>query len=266
MTTFASLLRDIRKAAYSEKDKGTRFERLIKNYLQTSTKYAVQLKTVWLWEQFPYRRDFGGKDTGIDLVAKTYDGDYWAIQCKCYAEHTVINKPAVDSFLATSSRTFRDESGITCRFAHRLWVATTEKWGANAREAMENQQPPVSMLNYFDIEADTTVDWDKLDAGVSGQEAQDRAIHQPRPHQQKALFNAHEYYKTHDRGKLIMACGTGKTFTSLRLVEQETDNKGLILVFGLERGRVVCIDLGDAVNNKKTYPEDLRHLAEIISC
>ena len=50
-----------------------------------------------------------------------------------------------------------------------------------------------------------------------------------RPHQQDAMKAAHEYYKTHNRGKMIMACGTGKTFTSLRLVEQETGNKGLIL-------------------------------------
>lgn len=44
------------------------------------------------------------------------------------------------------------------------------------------------------------------------------------------MKKAHEYYKAHDRGKLIMACGTGKTYTSLQIVEQETNNKGLILV------------------------------------
>ncbi len=38
------------------------------------------------------------------------------------------------------------------------------------------------------------------------------------------------------------------------------------IVFGLYRGKVVCINLSDAVNNKKVYPEELRHLARVISC
>ena len=102
MATFWTIIEDIRKNAYTERDKGTRFERLIRNYLKTSKKYEILLKEVWLWSEFPYRREFGGTDTGIDLVALTNDGQYWAIQCKCYAENTTIDKAAVDSFLSTS--------------------------------------------------------------------------------------------------------------------------------------------------------------------
>lgn len=229
VATFLSLVNKIREEAFTEKDKGYRFEKLIKNYFLTSKKYISLLSDVWLWSEFPFKKDFGGKDTGIDLVAKTIGGEYWAIQCKCYAAKTVIDKPAVDSFLATSSRLFIDETGKTKSFSNRLWVTTTEKWGPNAKEAMENQQPPVTVLNAFDIDADTTVDWEKLDAGLHGESASEKVIYAPRPHQKTALMKAHEYYKTHDRGKLIMACGTGKTFTALRLVEQETDKKGLIL-------------------------------------
>ena len=68
-----------------------------------------KFKKVWLWNEFPGKNDLGGGDTGIDLVALTYDGDYWAIQCKCFHEGAVIDKPAVDSFLSTSSRTFKNE-------------------------------------------------------------------------------------------------------------------------------------------------------------
>ena len=230
MAGFMSLLQTIRKEAFSERDKGTRFERLICNYLKTSRKYCELLDSVWMWENFPYRKDFGGTDLGIDLVAKTKDGEYWAIQCKCYAEDTIIDKPAVDSFLATSSRTFLDENGNKIRFSNRLWIATTEKWGKNAEESIQNQEPPVMVLNAFDIETDTTVDWDKLDNNLHGFEARLSVKRSPRSHQLEAMKNAHEYYKTHDRGKLIMACGTGKTYTSLQIVEQETNNKGLILV------------------------------------
>ena len=230
MATFWSIIQDIRKKAYTEHDKGTRFERLICNYLKTSKKYEILLKEVWLWNEFPYRKEFGGSDTGIDLVALTKDGHYWAIQCKCYADDTVINKAAVDSFLSTSSRQFVDDNMEQQSFSSRLWFATNNKWGKNAKEAFENQNPPAYIINSWDVADDETVDWDELDAGLFGSTAVKKRKISPKKHQETALANAAKYYKTHDRGKLIMACGTGKTYTSLCLVEQETQNKGLILV------------------------------------
>lgn len=228
--SFFALLEKIRNESYSEKDKGTKFERLVRDYFRTSKRFIGQLDQVWLWNDFPFRKDFGGKDLGIDLVAKAKDGGYWAIQCKCYGENTTINKPAVDSFISTSGRTFKDENGITTKFSYRVWVATTESWGPNARETLENQDIPCNILNGFDIDGDPTVDWDKIEQGMFGSNAAIKDERKLKPHQKKALEKAHEHYKTNDRGQMIMACGTGKTFTALRLVEQETNNKGLILV------------------------------------
>jgi predicted helicase len=99
---------------------------------------------VWLWNEFPSRHDFGGTDTGIDLVALTVDGDYWAVQCKCYQESTAIDKPAVDSFLATSSREFKDETLRTTRFAHRLWISRILRAG---REGCRQGIQPGGILN-----------------------------------------------------------------------------------------------------------------------
>lgn len=230
MATFWTIIEDIRKNAYTERDKGTRFERLIRNYLKTSKKYEILLKEVWLWSEFPYRREFGGTDTGIDLVALTNDGQYWAIQCKCYAENTTIDKATVDSFLSTSSRRFKDDNMEMQGFSSRIWFATNNKWGKNAKEAFENQNPPAYIVNPWEVADDQTVDWEQLDAGMHGTTAFKKRDMSPKQHQKEALAKAAEYYKTHDRGKLIMACGTGKTYTSLCLVEQETQNKGLILV------------------------------------
>lgn len=217
-----------RKKAFSERDKGDRFERLMKRFLQTYQTYEGMFSDVWMWNEFPCRNDISGKDTGIDLVAKTVNGDYWAIQCKCWAEDATIDKASVDSFLGTSSRSFiREDTGETVRFAQRLWISTTDKWNSTAEEQILNQTPPVSRLNLSDLR-NAQIDWIALDEGKSGKEAVLRKF-DPRPHQQDAMKAAHAYYKTHNRGKMIMACGTGKTFTSLRLVEQETANKGLIL-------------------------------------
>ena len=78
------ILDEIRSKSITEKEKGTDFERLMKLWFLTDPRYS-NLEKVWLWEEFPCRKDFGGKDLGIDLVARTEYGDYWAIQCKCSA-------------------------------------------------------------------------------------------------------------------------------------------------------------------------------------
>ena len=226
---FQTVLSRFRMYARSERDKGDKFERLMQAYLQTDPRYADLFTHVWLWSDFPARRDFGGKDTGIDIVARTSAGDYWAIQCKCFQESTTIDKPAVDAFLSTSGRQFKDEfqEYRSVGFAHRLWISTTNRWGGNALAAFENQHPPVTRLGLHELEA-APVDWGKLADGLSG-EASRAAKKSPREHQKKAIAAAHEHFKKADRGKLIMACGTGKTFTSLRIAEMETGGQGLVL-------------------------------------
>jgi len=224
---FIEILLKYRKIAFSERDKGDKFERLMQAYLKTDPKYADIFDEVWLWNEFPGRRDFGKGDMGIDLVAKTDEGEYWAIQCKCYEEGTYIGKPQVDSFLATSSKEFEDEEGKKHQFAHRLWISTTNNWGSNANEAIKNQIPPVTRLNLIEL-IQAPVDWQKLEEGIHGEKSR-TPRKELRPHQKEALEKVHEYFKEHDRGKLIMACGTGKTFNTLRIAEHETDGKGTIL-------------------------------------
>ncbi len=226
--SFKKVLEKYRSISFSERDKGDRFERLMQAYLKTDPKWTNLFSDVWLWNEFVGRKDMGGTDTGIDLVAKTNDGDYWAIQCKCYSADARIDKPSVDSFLSTSSREFKNEHMITSRFAHRLWIETTgKKWGINAEQAVRNQNPPVTRINLFDL-IEAPVDWDKLENGVHGEAARSpkKSL---RLHQKQALEATHNHFAENDRGKLIMACGTGKTFTALRIAEHETEGKGLIL-------------------------------------
>lgn len=226
MATFTKILNKFREESFSERDKGYRFERLMQAYLKTTTIYANVFEDVWLWSEFQYRSQFGGHDVGIDLVARTFEGDYWAIQCKCYASDAYINKPEVDSFLATSGKTFETDNGIV-GFAGRLWISTTNNWGTTAELTIKNQIPQVNRLSLMDLESDE-VDWEKLESGLFGKASRVKPF-EIKEHQQKAIDKVHEHLLTHDRGKLIMACGTGKTFTSLKIAENETDGKGLIL-------------------------------------
>lgn len=234
MSTFAQILNKFRQDAFSERDKGYRFERLMQAYLKTTTLYANLFEEVWLWTEFPFHDQFGGKDTGIDLVARTVEGEYWAIQCKCYAANAFINKPDVDTFLSTSGKRFETESGMT-GFVQRLWISTTNKWNSTAEQTIRNQNPPVTRLNLIELENDD-VDWNSLEQGIFGMASRSKPF-TIREHQQQAIDQTHAYFKideatgqpAHTRGKLIMACGTGKTFTSLRIAENETGGRSLVL-------------------------------------
>lgn len=81
--------------------------------------------------------------------------------------------------------------------------------------AFHNQDPELIRIRLSDLE-NSSVDWEKLEEGIYGIEARidKKTVFD---HQKKAIENTHEYFKTKDRGKLIMACGTGKTFTSLKI-------------------------------------------------
>lgn len=268
---FNQILDKYRAVSFSERDKGSRFERLMQGYLLTDPKYAYLFKNVWLWDEFPSKNDLGGNDLGIDLVALTHEGEYWAIQCKCYQPTSVIEKSSVDSFLSTSSREFRDENQNKTKFSVRLWISTTNNWGANAEESIRNQSPQVVRIHLTDLQ-ESPIDWEKLENGIHGEQARitSRSL---KPHQQTALELTQEHFKTESRGKLIMACGTGKTYTSLRIAENETKGNGVVLflvpsiallgqtlrewtTFSQEPIYPICICSDPEITRKKTKSEE----------
>ena len=148
------ILHEIRLKSITEREKGGDFERLMKLWFLTDPRYS-NLEKVWLWEEFPCRRDFGGKDLGIDLVARTEYGDYWAIQCKCYAEDATIDKAAVDSFLANASRVFKDPDTFQTReFSNLIWVQTSHKrWGTNAETAIQGLTSPSTVSHSMTLKS-----------------------------------------------------------------------------------------------------------------
>lgn len=230
MSHFEKVIDRYRNQSHSEADKGKRFERLMQAMLRTIPPYCNELQQVWLWSEFPFRQSISLHDTGIDLVAQTNDNHYWAIQCKCYRAQAKIDKEAVDTFLATSSRSFKDDEDNLHYFSFRLWIDTTDGgFTSHAAESFSGQAIPASVLHLAEL-AEMPVDWEELDKGISGTKAITKHKHLL-DHQKDALDDAIKYYSNHDRGKLIMACGTGKTFTSLRIAEALTNNgKVLFLV------------------------------------
>ncbi|ABM10457.1 MULTISPECIES: DEAD/DEAH box helicase [Paenarthrobacter] len=214
---FAALLDRLYFTASDERDKGSRFERLIRSYLQLDPQYAEQFSDVWLWDEWPGRD--GHVDTGIDLVAAERDtGDLVAIQCKFYDPARPLRKEQIDSFFTAAGKK---------EFSRGLIVSTSDKWSKHAEDALRGQSKPVSRLRFQDLE-DSTIDWSTFDLDQP-EEMERKDKKRPRPHQRAAIEKVREGFQAHDRGKLIMACGTGKTYTSLRIVEDMVPVGGSVL-------------------------------------
>lgn len=222
--TFQELLNELTEATKTQRDKGTQFEKLFANYLLTDPQYANRLSDVWLWSEWSHR---WGIDDGIDIVARERDtGNYWAIQCKFFGLDRTIEKKDVNSFLATSGKQFTTNEG-TFSFANRIIVTTTDKWSSMADKALANQTIPVEKLRFQDL-ADSPIDWSQFSlANIKGLKLKKK--NDVRPDQQEAIDSVLSGFQRADRGKMIMACGTGKTFTSLRLMERQVPANGRVL-------------------------------------
>ena len=206
--TVDHILDEFREIATSSRDLGYKFECLILGYLKTDPFYKGKFSNVWLWRDWPKRNN--KPDTGIDLVAQERDtGHYCAIQCKFFDPDHCLDKEDIDSFFTASGQE---------PFSSRMIVCTTDNWTRHAEDAIQKQQIPVIRLLRKDL-ADSRIDWGKLNPKYPDRiELKDKKT--LLPCQKEALETVMEKFQESDRGKLIMACGTGKTFTSLKIAER----------------------------------------------
>lgn len=221
-TPLQNLLAQFRLQTQTERDKGTSFENLMVQYFKTEPAYKNIYKDVlsyadWVDQYGDALNITNKKDAGIDLVGMTLDGEYHAIQCKNYDSDETISKNEIDSFFTASGKKY---------FTHRIIVSTTDKWTKNAEEALENQNPPVSKIDLHYLEQ-SVIDWSKYQDHAKTILKPQKTL---RDHQQTALDAVQHGLKTANRGKLIMACGTGKTFTSLKIAEAIA-GKGKMVLF-----------------------------------
>ncbi|WLP06969.1 DEAD/DEAH box helicase [Pseudomonas putida] len=218
MSALQSLLDTYRSASVTEREKGTYFEELIFAYFRNEATYRDLYDKVWTYGDWAKEQGLDGRDTGIDLVARTQGtGEYHAIQCKLYAEDYRVQKKDIDSFFTASGK---------APFSHRIIVATTDNWSKHAEDALQGQQLPINKIDLQALE-DSQIDWAKYQPKHA---VALKARKQLRDHQQTALNAVAAGLKDAERGKLIMACGTGKTFTSLKIVEQQA-GKGKRVLF-----------------------------------
>lgn len=215
--TLWDLLDDMYRSATNERDKGSKFERFLKSYLQTEPKYVDLFSDVWMWQEWPGRA--GRPDTGIDLVAQDrYTGELTAIQAKFYDPARSLPKQEIDSFFTELGKS---------PFVSGMIVTTARNWSKHAEAALNDQSKPVQRVDLNNL-ADSRIDWSLFDPRTPEvlYKGPGKA---PRKYQREAIADVIAGFEMHDRGKLIMACGTGKTFTSLKLVEEHVPVGGSVL-------------------------------------
>jgi predicted helicase len=208
MTAIDRILQSYRDTAFTEREKGTYFERLGLAFFLNDPVQAEEYEAVWTWSDWAKANGRDGKDVGIDLVAKLRNEDgFAAIQAKFYAADTRIQKANIDSFISASGKE---------PFRRRVVLDTTEKeWGTNAEEMIRDQAIPVVRIGLTDLR-ESRIDWTIFEARGEIVLSAKKSLLE---HQKDALADVSKGLAAADRGKMIMACGTGKTFTSLKIAE-----------------------------------------------
>ncbi len=206
------LIKEKLQAIPNLRHKGSLFEKLSKHFLLEHDS-ANEYESIKLWNDWELRGNEG--DRGIDIVIQTTSKEYIAVQCKFHQNS--ISYPDIATFL------HKLQSGVgEVRFKKGIIISTSHLT-STALEEIE-QTRSIGMDIDIDIISEedfiySRIDWEKLDPTQSELPLCDKK--KPRPHQTEAIEKTKKYFSDpkNARGKLIMACGTGKTYTSLKIME-----------------------------------------------
>jgi predicted helicase len=201
---------------------GAAFERLTQLLLQTQPEYQSKLKHVWLLSEVPEKirtkLRLPQLDEGIDLVAETHEGTFWAIQSKFRSERDGrLTRKDLDTFTAL---TFVACTGISVAV-----VAHTLSKPIRKRHLMGNTVE-IGLERWLALDE---LHWSLIKSGLRGKPipAEPR---QPKQHQQKAVLAASQHFSRKTRGRLIMPCGTGKSLTAFWIAEALEAKNTLVAV------------------------------------
>ena len=215
MATFDQFVSSIRQE-FGEQGAGKPFEVFCKWFLENDPEWSKTVDKVWLWDDYPNK--WQRQDLGTDLVFRDNEGLIWAVQAKCYGENRTTTKGDMNSFLADTGRKEVDR---------RLWMQTTNKMEAKADKTLKGQDKPVTVFNLNSFR-DAPLEYPTSFADLYEAKVKDKP--KPDPHQIKAIEDATTGLRTSDRGQMIMACGTGKTFTTLWIKEALEAHTTLVLL------------------------------------
>ena len=206
MATFDELVKQIDNNLDNQRDRGTAFEKMVVAYLKNEPTYKQKFSDVWMLSEVPAEYHIPKRDTGVDIVAKDYAGNLTAVQAKYYKGK--VGKDTINSFVAEMGKSY---------YSSGLLVSSTDQWNKNAEAALENNTKPITRIGLSQLRH-AHFNWEKFSFAKEN-DLSKKEHKEPHKYQKTAISNSVAYFKDHDRGKLIMAPGTGKTFTSLKIAE-----------------------------------------------
>lgn len=206
MATFDDLVNQIDNNLDNQRDRGTAFEKMVVAYLKNEPTYKQKFSDVWMLNEVPAEYHISKRDTGVDIVAKDYAGNLTAVQAKYYKGK--VGKDTINSFVAEMGKSY---------YSSGLLVSSTDQWNRNAEAALENNTKPITRIGLSQLRH-AHFNWEKFSFAKEN-DLSKKEHKEPHKYQKTAISNSVAYFKDHDRGKLIMAPGTGKTFTSLKIAE-----------------------------------------------
>lgn len=213
--SFISLVKKMDADYVTQRDRGTMFELMSRTYFKNEPMYNRLFDAVWTLNEVPVEYGIPKSDTGVDLVAREREtGDLVAIQCKYYAEDKTIQKSDIDSFFNEVGKKF---------YSKGIIITTTDKWGKNAEDALVGRDKEITRISLTQLK-DSQIDWSEF----SFDKPEYVKVQQkktPRDHQFPAIEAVVKGFETVNRGKLIMAPGTGKTYTSMAIAEEMAKKK-----------------------------------------
>ncbi|GAA7073675.1 hypothetical protein ID0188_10710 [Helicobacter pylori] len=195
-------------------DKGSWFEKVSKHFLLEHDS-ANKYESIKLWNDWELRNNEG--DRGIDIVIQTASKEYIAVQCKFHQNSISLND--ISTFLA------KLHNGVgEIRFKKGIIISTSNLTRAAQQEIEQTRSIGMDIDIDIITEEDfiySRIDWEKFDPTKTQDEIPLCDKKKPRTHQIEAIKATKEYFSDpkNTRGKLIMACGTGKTYTSLKIME-----------------------------------------------
>lgn len=214
MATFDELVDQVNNNLDKQRDRGTAFEKMVVAYLKNEPAYKQKFQDVWMLNEVPEEYHISKKDTGVDIVAKDYDGNLTAVQAKFYKGK--VGKAEIDSFVAEAGKNV---------YSAGIIVSSTDEWNKNAKATLEDTTKPFSIIGLSQLRH-AHFSWQKFNFAKENKDLSNKVIKKIRDYQNAAINKSLEYFKEHDRGKLIMAPGTGKTFTSLKIAEALMKKQG----------------------------------------
>lgn len=207
LATFDELIKQVNANLGQQRDRGTAFEKIVVSYLKNEPLYKHKFENVWMLNEVPAQYHVPKKDLGVDIVAKDFEGKLTAVQAKFYKGK--VGKDTINSFLAEMGKDY---------YSAGILVSTSTELNKNAQAAMQYMTKPVTIIGLNQLK-NADIDWQKFSFAKENNDLSNKTVKKPRRYQKEAIEKSVAYFKDHNRGKLIMAPGTGKTFTSLKITE-----------------------------------------------